>query len=137
GIVDYGFDLPDYDLWVSGSEKDEDFVNSIVRYGDGDWPSESFTNYYADYYHTDYPQLIFANKSKDADKSLLIVGDSYTNCIERLYVNHYKKVFVYDPRLAKETLSEFMERYNNEVDDVMYMMCYTNLADKRVAENLR
>lgn len=66
-----------------------------------------------------------------------IVGDSDTNCIERLYVNHYKRVFVYDPRLAKETLSEFMERYNNEVDDVMYMMCYTNLADKLVAENLR
>lgn len=137
GIVDYRFNLPDYDLWVSGSEKDEDFVNSIVRYGDGDWPSKHFTNYYADYYHADYPQLIFANKSKDADKSLLIVGDSYTNCIERLYVNHYKKVFVYDPRLAKETLSEFMERYNNEVDDVMYMMCYANLTDKRVTENLR
>ena len=33
--------------------------------------------------------------------------------------------------------SEFMERYYNEVDDVMYMMCYTNMADKRVAENLR
>lgn len=77
------------------------------------------------------------NKSKDADKALLIVGDSYTNCIERLYVNHYKKVFVYDPRLAKETLSEFMERYNNEVDDVMYMMCDQTLVNKRVAENLR
>ena len=30
-----------------------------------------------------------------------------------------------------------MERYYNEVDDVMYMMCYTKMADKRVAENLR
>lgn len=43
----------------------------------------------------------------------------------------------HDPWLAKETLSEFMERYNNEVDDIMCMMCYQTLVNKRVAENLR
>lgn len=32
GIVDYKFDLPAYDIWVSGEEKDEDFINSMNRY---------------------------------------------------------------------------------------------------------
>lgn len=137
GIIDYRFDLPDCDIWVSGKQKDEDFVNSAERYGRGSWPADHFANYYADYYHADYAQIIFLNKSEDAEGSLLIVGDSYTNCIERLYTSHYKKVYVYDPRLAKQTLSEFVEQYDNEVDDVLYMMCYNNLTDKRVVKNLR
>ena len=67
----------------------------------------------------------------------MIVSDSFSNSIERLYLGHYKKVYVYDPRYAKQTLSEFVDKYNNEVDDVMYMMCYQTLVNKRVAENLR
>ena len=30
-----------------------------------------------------------------------------------------------------------MERHHNGVDDVIYMMCYANLVDKRVANSLR
>lgn len=138
GVIDYRFNLPVYDVWVNGKKKDEGSVNSINRYEQGSWPQEDFSNYYGDYYHKDYSQIVFANQSEDAgDKSLLIVGDSYTNCIERLYVSHYKKVYVYDPRLAKEALSEFVEQCDDDIDDIMYMMCYMNLVDKRVTKNLR
>lgn len=137
GIVDYKFDLPAYDIWVSGEEKDEDFINSMSRYEQGNWPQENFSNYYGDYYHKDYPQIILINKNKDAgDKSLLIVGDSYSSCIERLYLSNYKNVYIYDPRYAKFTLSEFIQKYSN-IDDVLYMTCYNTLANETVARNLR
>lgn len=137
GIVDYKFDLPAYDIWVSGEEKDEDFINSMSRYEQGNWPQENFSNYYGDYYHKDYPQIILINKNKDAgDKSLLIVGDSYSSCIERLYLSNYKNVYIYDPRYAKFTLSEFIQKYS-DIDDVLYMTCYNTLANETVARNLR
>lgn len=137
GIVDYKFDLPAYGIWVSGEEKDEDFINSMSRYEQGNWPQENFSNYYGDYYHKDYPQIILINKNKDAgDKSLLIVGDSYSSCIERLYLSNYKNVYIYDPRYAKFTLSEFIQKYSN-IDDVLYMTCYNTLANETVARNLR
>ena len=137
GIVDYKFDLPAYDIWVSGEEKDEDFVNSADRYEQGGWPRGDFSNYYADYYHKDYSQIVLVNKSEDAgDKSLLIVGDSYSSCIERLYLANYKNVYIYDPRYAKLTLSEFVQKYSN-IDDVMYMTCYNTLTNEKSARNLR
>lgn len=39
--------------------------------------------------------------------------------------------------LKTGAVRQFMGRCSNEVADVMYMMCYANLADKRVAENMR
>ena len=137
GIVDYRFTLPSYDIWVSGKAETEDCINSHERYEKGEWPSERFSGYYADYYHKDYPQIILVRDDDASEKSLLIVSDSFSNSIERLYLGHYKKVYVYDPRYAKQTLSEFVDKYNNEVDDVMCMMCYQTLVNKRVAENLR
>ncbi|MBR0404365.1 MAG: hypothetical protein IJI68_04050 [Eggerthellaceae bacterium] len=85
---------------------------------------------YASYFHGDEGLLeIQADSGKG---SLLIVGDSYTNCIDYLFANQYRHVYVIDPRYYTETIDSFMQ--DHEVDDaVMIMGSNTVVSDKTAA----
>ena len=71
-------------------------------------------NRYAEYFHGDMPQIVMHNQEDKSKGFLLIVGDSFTNCFERLFLKQYSNVYVYDPRLSKTDISRFLQRYNNE-----------------------
>lgn len=59
------------------------------------------------------------NKNIKEERSLVIVKDSYANSMVPFLVNHYSKIYVFDPRSYKEPISEFIN--NNNVDDVLVL----------------
>ena len=81
--------------------------------------SNKFENLYGVYFHGDPGQIAIANKSAESDKTLLIIGDSYSNCIERLFAEHYRNVFVLDPRFMSTRISDFID--SHDIDDAVFI----------------
>lgn len=60
------------------------------------------------------------NNDVDTDKELVIAKDSYANCMIPFLVNHYKKIYVFDPRSYKGSISEFANSHKN-VSDILIL----------------
>lgn len=59
------------------------------------------------------------NEDVENNRSLAIAKDSYANAMLPFLVNHYNKIYVFDTRSYRESLSEFVN--NNNVDDVLIL----------------
>ncbi len=67
-----------------------------------------FQNVYAEWFHSDHGLIEIENESAETDKTLLIIGESFTNNVERLFAESYRKVYVVDPRLFEGNISQLM-----------------------------
>ena len=133
-FMDYEFDLPAFTLTVDGEPTDTAHLANFRRYTTGNYSTVPFFNYYSNYFHSDHGLMTIQVEEERGRGSLLIVGDSYTNPIERLFTAHYDTVYVYDPRHATESLSEFVA--HTEVGDVVVCLCYQTLCSGKPVENL-
>ena len=84
---------------VNGNSKeprilDKSYTPGFAGYEKGG----KFTSTYSDYFHANYNLIQITNPLAARDASLLIIGDSFTNCIERLFAEEYREVYVVDPR---------------------------------------
>ena len=73
------------------------------------------------------------NNNIDTDRELVIAKDSYANSFIPFLVNHYKKIYVFDPRSYKGAISDFVNEHNN-VKDVL-MLYNMNTIDKDTGIN--
>lgn len=60
------------------------------------------------------------NKSAESDRELVLIKDSYANCMVPFLAQHYKKIYVFDTRYYKEGPSSFIEEHP-EVTDVLLL----------------
>ena len=125
-IQDYEFALPHYETWIYGELMPNDFAASTQAYIDGFQPDNPFVNLYADYWHADYGQIVFVNQDDKTSKNLLIVADSFSNPIERLFLSSYSRVYVYDPRYATISLADFLKKYD-DIDDILFCETYQTM----------
>lgn len=72
------------------------------------------------------------NNDINEDRSLVIVKDSYANSMLPFLVNHYSKIYVFDPRSYKKSISEFVN--DNNIDDVL-MLYNVNTIDSDTGIN--
>lgn len=63
--------------------------------------------------------LVEIETSSEEDKTLLIIKDSYANCLVPFLTSHYKKIILVDPRYYYEDIDELMK--NDGVTDVLYL----------------
>ena len=72
-----------------------------------------------------------ANSGK---RNLLIIGDSYTNAINKLIATHFNKTYDVDLRHYKETFNEefIINEYieENDIDKVLIIVNYDLLLDE-------
>lgn len=134
-MYDYRFDLPDYALFVNGKEASSEQVAHVEMYSQGDWQNGKFVNRYGEYFHGDRNVLEFVNQEREDGGTLLIVGDSFTNAMERLFTAHYKRVYVIDPRHSKQTVSEVIDDLE-DVSDVVFLMSYNTLVNKNIKNTM-
>lgn len=120
-IGDYLFDLPSYEIYF-GNEKvdDETLLNSLKSYEEGNWEDNRFANHYSGLYHDDFSLFELKNASCSNEKSLLIVGDSFTNSIERLFASHYQTVYCMDIRWSDVTVRDFLSDHP-EIKQVLFL----------------
>lgn len=66
--------------------------------------------------------------------SVLVVGDSYTNCIDYLFASVYRHVYIIDPRHYRGTLDSFLK--DHDVDDAVFIMSSNNLTSQSFSDFL-
>lgn len=126
-LYDYGFDLPDYGVKINGEEKSMDnLVHDTDKKAD-----VKFSSRYSNRFHHEYSQIEITNPEKHDQSKLLIVGDSFTDCIERLLASHFQTTVVFDPRDTAgndgTTVSEIIDAYEG-FDDVVFLFNSTALS---------
>ena len=60
------------------------------------------------------------NKDFKGLEELVVIKDSYANSIIPFLVNHYKKIYVFDPRSYKKPISEFINEKKIENVLILY-----------------
>ena len=94
-----------------------------------------FANVYGDYFHGDPTLIEITNTESEVGRSLLIIGDSFTNNCERFYAEHYDKVYVLDPRSYKGTISGFLDEH--AVDDALFLLSRDTLVASSFQDVIR
>ena len=72
-------------------------------------PEEKYANQYGTWFHGNYATLVIENPSCENNETLLIIGDSYSTCIDRFFAESYARVVVIDPRLFEGSLSALID----------------------------
>ena len=101
------------------------------KYYNGDIDKDKFANHYASFYGGDSAEVVFeANKSKH---NLLILGNSFSNSVNKLIASHFNKTYDVDLRHYE---NEFNEKFNikdyivkNDIDKVLFIMDYSFIKD--------
>lgn len=107
-IVDCRIDMSDYQVLINGAEVAADSLDSWARYEHMAFEQYSLSANYANYYHSDYGFLEIGNPAAQSRDSLLIVGSSYTNCMERFFAANYAHVYKIDGRYTDLLADDFL-----------------------------
>ncbi len=74
-------------------------------------------SYFLDNIHS---YIEITNNDIDTEKELAIAKDSYANSMIPFLVNHYKKIYVFDPRSYKGSISQFCNEHKN-IEDILIL----------------
>ena len=121
------FDYPEFKIIINGTEKnygdEEEYI--ALEYSD-----YIYENHYAQYYGSDYGEIIFEVEDNIGKENILILGDSYTNSVNKLIASHYSKTFVIDERYYESfkgeafNISEYCSK--NNISTVLYITSIGN-----------
>lgn len=106
---------------VKGEERSPESLVHREKYAAGNWDDDPFANHYGEFFHGDYGLMSISDPESKANGSLLIVADSYSNCMEYFFAGSFEKVYVCDPRHYDGTLDTILNEYPG-VDDVLFLM---------------
>lgn len=134
-IDDYYIDMSDYRVFVNDEEWSTQSLQHLDNYLNGDWGSDSFTNRYAEYWHSDFPVLKIENTQASSSKSLLIFRDSYSAPLERYFGTYYKTVYAVDLRHYEGAAGDFISSLSSD-DDVLFLMGSTTFSNDSVLSRL-
>ncbi len=131
-VEDVHYEHGDYQVWADGEEKSIDYLCKGFS-EDGYTPQDRYYNAYAGCFHGD-PGLIEIRNEEAPEKTLLIVGDSYSKNIERFFAEGYSCVYRLDLRHYDGTLDDFLD--DNKVDDCVFICCSETIFKETVADHL-
>lgn len=126
-VYDVEYDRSELVVTVAGEEKGTTFLDKGWAKNFTEYESDSlYDDAYDGYFHYNYGLFEIENTELDNGETLLIIGDSYTNCVERFFAESYQYVYVLDPRYYDgEALQEFID--GNGIDDVLFMTTAKNI----------
>ena len=85
---------------------------------------DRFDNCYCSYFHNDYELMEIENADAPIDETLVVVRDSYSTPVDRLFAEHYRDVWIVDSRKFNGTLEQVLEESGAE--NVLFFMGYSN-----------
>lgn len=136
-IMDFGpsFHIPAHQALINGEDWGDESLAHRTKYQHGEWSSNLLNNRYAEYFHGDYANMCITSYEARTDKTLLLVADSYSNNIERLFLSEYGTVLEYDVRYNFDTLSTYLDAHS-EVDDVLILMSQPDFMNESMQKTL-
>ncbi len=66
------------------------------------------------------------NLDSKNDRELVVIKDSYANCLVPMLVKHYKKIHVFDTRIYKERVSDFINKNSSLEVLILYNLATIN-----------
>jgi len=120
-IINARFDMPEMEVRVHGAEHQG--RNKREQYKAGNYDAAQFANHYASFFGSDYGLIEYTCKTGSA--SLLVLSDSYDNCIEPLLASHFQHSYFVDLRHYSQDvgdefmIDEFIEQ--NAISDVLFV----------------
>ena len=120
-VLDVEYDRSSLRVTADGVEQDESFLDESYADGYTSYTKSSlFSDCYANYFHSDRGLIEIENLDVQNGESLLIIGDSFSNCMERFFAESYQYVYVIDPRHYEEgTIQEFLD--GHDIDDGVFI----------------
>lgn len=131
-ITDLVFDLPEYQVWRNGKQLQRNHADLYTQ------PDESYDNNlstyngYGYYFGSDYDRLVYTNQKGEG--SIMLIGDSYTQPIEKLLASHYSNEIVVDPRHFKGSLEEQIS--DADVQSIVLLMGSNTLLNSKMQDCL-
>ncbi len=129
-ITDLAYD--ESDLSVRIDERDESIESLRHResYDAGAVSDDRYQNRYAEYFHGDFGIIEITNHDKPEGEDIVLIGDSFSNAMERFVAEHYRTTYVIDPRRYPETLGDFVE--SHPVENVLFVLGGTTYVNPTV-----
>ena len=135
-LIDLAFDTyPEYAIAINGEEVAESalFKRDLTTI---QWDPNRFADRYAELFHKNYAEIEITNPNSQSPENLLIVGDSYTNCMERFLAAHFATTYVVDPRYMSATLDEYLAEHEG-ITDIVFLMRRDNMFGNNTDNVLR
>lgn len=123
--------MPDLEVDFNGKSGTLGRILHRKRYESGDYDKNKFANHYGNLFHYDVGSIVIANPDFANDRELIIVSDSFTNCMEYLFAPFFRRVTVYDPRYTDFTLREALSDAP-DTKDVLFLV----RADELISEDM-
>ena len=122
-FFDVAYAESELSVTVDGEEEDADWLVAYKNSDGGDADADESKTYF----HSNVGIITIHNEDLDNGETLLIIGDSFSNSIERLFAESYETVISFDPRNNKTDLRvrDIIDLY--DVDDAVFIMCQTSL----------
>lgn len=123
-IIDFEFntDLNSYEVESGSTSGDTSLLANTKIMSDPSTASNILLrDRYAEYfpYRNAYLTCIH-NPDQTNGRSLLIVGDSFSRPIDRLFAYHYENTYNFDPRSTESvTIDNILEKYS--IDDILFL----------------
>ena len=126
-VYDVEYEHSSLRVAVGGEERDASILAESWEEGyTGHVNAEKFSNSYVECFHSDYGLLEIENLDSDSGESLLIIGDSFTDCFERFFAENYQYVYVIDPRNVEDLdIQEFIDEH--DIDDAAFIETAKNI----------
>lgn len=67
-----------------------------------------------------HPMIEINNPEASSEACLVVIKDSYANCLVPFLMNHYQTIYVVDPRYYKSSVSKFINE-NPEITDILVL----------------
>lgn len=131
-IDDVVYDRSILKVTVGGVPVPESYLDEgFGWYADDFELSDRFASGYAQWFHAPDKTTVITNDNVKSG-SLLLIGDSFTNNMERFFAENYHKVYKIEPRHFNGRVSRFIKK--NNIDDVVCIFnetLYDNRATRR------
>ena len=119
------FDYQEHEMFIDGEKRN---YGAEKEYFNGKYETSKEMNHYGIYYGGDYAEVLFDFKKPKKD-NVLIIGNSFTNAVNKLVASGFNKTYVVDLRHYENTFGKKfnIEEYvkENEIDKVLILMDYT------------
>lgn len=106
-----------------------ELLSHAKEYDRGVWDTNRFTSRYGEYFHQNYGLISVTNDAEYEKEAILVVGDSYMNCIDRLIATHYRNTYIVNPSLYEGSVGELISSIG-KVDEVVVLMMRSSLVSE-------
>ncbi|MCI8366237.1 MAG: hypothetical protein HFJ66_01355 [Eggerthellaceae bacterium] len=131
-IVDYCYDESPVEVEIGETVGGLELVRHRDVYDNFEQRKHKYVARYAEFFHGTLPLLIYRNPEAQSDERLLIVGDSFCGGVDRYFSEHYKEVYVIDPRMTDITIDDALSQ--NPVDQILFISSGWNFCSSAFRE---